>query len=87
MEQSQPLAHCRSSMITREELKLIPTPAGSATHQPIPNYEIARALAETLSFRQLSVVRQEYAVSGDGMKMFGVLDFETTLMAVVFPSE
>jgi hypothetical protein len=33
---------------------------------------------ETLSFRQISVVREEYAVSGDGMKMFGVLDLETT---------
>ncbi len=33
---------------------------------------------ETLSFRQISVVREEYAVTGDGVKMFGVLDLETT---------
>src|SRR6266852_788704 len=78
MEQSQLLAHCGSSKITREELKVIPTPAGSATHQPIPHFEIVGALVETLSFRQISVVREEYAVSGDGMKMFGVLDLETT---------
>ena len=78
MEQSQLLAHCGTSKITREELKVIPTPAGSATHQPLPHYEIVGALVETLSFRQISVVREEYAVSGDGMKMFGVLDLETT---------
>src|SRR6266700_1554177 len=78
MEQSQLLAHCGSSKITREELKVIPTPAGSATHQPIPHFEIVGALTETLSFRQISVVREEYAVTGDGMKMFGVLDLETT---------
>lgn len=78
MEQSQLLAHCGSSKITREELKVIMTPPGSPTHQPIPHYEIVGALAETLSFRQISVVREEYAVSGDGMKMFGVLDLETT---------
>ncbi len=78
MEQSQLLAHCGSSKITREELKVIPTPAGSATHQPLPHFEIVRALVETLSFRQISVVREEYAVSGDGMKMFRVLDLETT---------
>lgn len=78
MEQSQLLAHCGSSKITREELKVIPAPPGSPTHQPIPHYEIVGALAETLSFRQISVVREEYAVSGDGMKMFGVLDLETT---------
>jgi len=59
-------------------LKVIPTPAGSATHQPFPHFEIVGALVETLSFRQISVVREEYAVSGDGMKMFGVLDLETT---------
>jgi hypothetical protein len=33
---------------------------------------------ETLGFRQISVVREEYAVSSDGMKVFGVLDLETT---------
>ncbi len=78
MEQSQLLAHWGSSKITREELKVIPTPAGSATHQPLPHFEIVGALVETLSFRQISVVREEYAVTGDGMKMFGVLDLETT---------
>jgi hypothetical protein len=59
-------------------LKVIPAPPGSPTYQPIPHYEIVGALAETLSFRQISVMREEYAVSGDGMKMFGVLDLETT---------
>ena len=78
MEQSQLIAHCGSSKITREELKVIPTPAASLTHQPLPHHEIVGALVETLSFRQISVVRDEYAVSSDGMKMFGVLDLETT---------
>ncbi len=78
MEQSQLLAHCGTSKITREELKVIPTPPGSSTHQPLPHFEIVGALLETLSFRQISVVREEYAVSGDGMKVFGVLDLETT---------
>jgi hypothetical protein len=59
-------------------LKAIPTPPGSLTHQPIPHHEIVGALVETLSFRQISVMREEYAVSGDGMKLFGVLDLETT---------
>jgi hypothetical protein len=78
MEQSQLLAHCGSSKITREELKVIQTPTGSPTHQPLPHYEIIGTLVETLGFRQISVVREEYAVSSDGMKVFGVLDLETT---------
>jgi Domain of unknown function (DUF932) len=78
MEQAQLLAHCGSSKITREELKLIPTPEASATHQPIPHNQIVEALVEGLSFRHISAIREEYAVSSDGMKMFGVLDLETT---------
>src|SRR5258705_5722745 len=78
MEQSRLLAHCGSSKITREELKVMPTPRGSSTHRPLPHFEIVGALVETLNFRQISVVREEYAVSADGMKMFGVLDLETT---------
>src|SRR5439155_8251751 len=63
--------------ITRQELQLIPTPPGTSTHQPIPHYEIVQALVETLGFRHIGVVRDEYAVSPDGMRMFGVLDLET----------
>src|SRR6185436_17808781 len=40
--------------------------------------EVVDALIETLGFRKIAVVRDEYAVSRDGMKMFGVLDIEPT---------
>ncbi len=63
--------------ISREELARVPTPPATATHQPIPHHQIVEALAESLSFRQIGVVQEEYAVSKDGMKMFGVLDLET----------
>lgn len=78
MQQAQLMAHCGTSKITREELKVIPTPAASETHQPLAHHEIVGALIETLSFRQISIVRDEYAVSADGMKMFGVLDLAAT---------
>jgi hypothetical protein len=78
MTQSQLLTQCGSSKIGREELKAIPTPEASATHQPIPHHEIVEALVEVLGFRQISVVREEFAVSADGMKLFGVLDLETS---------
>src|SRR5438445_5011406 len=62
--------------ITREELALVPTPPATNTHRPIPHYEIVQALIETLGFRHIGVVRDEYAVSPDGMRMFGVLDLD-----------
>jgi hypothetical protein len=63
----------------REELLLVPTPPATETHRPIPHGEIVRALIETLGFRHIGVVHDEYAVSPDGMKMFGVLDLATEM--------
>ncbi|HMO81184.1 MAG TPA: hypothetical protein PKA76_15300 [Pirellulaceae bacterium] len=68
------VAHCGARKVTREELKEIPVPEGTRTHQPLSHYEIVDVLDEALSFRHLEVKRDEYAVSGDGMKMFGVMD-------------
>src|SRR5713226_9554207 len=78
MDQTQLLAHCGSNKINREELCMVPTPEGTESHHPLAHHLIVEALAETLAFRHIGVVRDEYAVSEDGMKMFGVLDLETT---------
>lgn len=68
------LAHCGSRKVTRDELKEIPVPEGTRTHQPLSHYAIVEVLEEALSFRHITVERDEYAISGDGMKMFGILD-------------
>jgi Domain of unknown function (DUF932) len=67
------------SKIGRTELAQIPVPQATATHRPVPHHEIVEALVETLSFRHIAVVNEEYAASNDGMKMFGVLDLETQM--------
>jgi len=66
-----------NTKIGRAELARVSTPEATATHRPIPHHEIVEALVETLSFRQIGVVNEEYAVTPDGMKMFGVLDLAT----------
>ena len=63
--------------LTREELSRVETPAATATHKPIPHIAVVEKLIEALSFRQIGVVREEYAVSSDGMKMFGVMDLSS----------
>src|SRR5712692_4132115 len=65
--------------IGRQELEQIPVPEATLTHKPVPHHVIVEALVETLSFRHIGVVNEEYAVSFDGMKMFGVLDLETQM--------
>jgi len=62
--------------LSRDELALVPTPPATATHKPIPHIEIVSGLMETLRFRHISIVRDEYAVSKDGMKMFGVMELD-----------
>ena len=79
MSETSTLIGYSGRTIGREELALVPTPPATETHRPIPHHEIVRALVETLGFRHIGVVHDEYAVSPDGMKMFGVLDLETEL--------
>lgn len=78
------LAHSGTARITREELKLITAPEETRTHRPVAHHLIIEALLETLSFRHIHVTRDEYAVSLNGMKMFGVLDLETEFRGVCF---
>ena len=63
--------------LTREELARVATPAATATHKPIPHIAVVDKLIEALSFRQIGVVREEYAVSSDGMRVFGVTDLSS----------
>lgn len=67
------LSHARSVLIGRQDLKDLPTPEPTATHFPIPHWRFVEALAETLHFRHLEIVAEEYAVSHDGMRFFGAL--------------
>ena len=64
--------------LDRQQLALVPTPPGTATHRPVPHIEVVNALIQTLGFRHIAVQREEYAVDRTGMKFYGVLDLATT---------
>jgi hypothetical protein len=68
------VAHCGAHKVNREELMEIPVPKGTKTHQPLSHYQIVQVLEEALTFRYLEVVKEEFAVSQDGMKMFGIME-------------
>ena len=84
MSETSTLIGYKGRTIPREELALVPTPPATDTHRPVPHNEIVQALVETLGFRHIGVVHDEYAVSPDGMKMFGVLDLETEMHGARF---
>jgi hypothetical protein len=77
MESSTLVAHCGTQKITRPDLRNLPVPESTGTFKPIPHHEVVEALIETLGFRKIGVVRDEYAASPDGMKLFGVMDLES----------
>ena len=73
MSETSTLISC-TGKITREKLAKLPTPPATETHIPIPHAAVVETLVETLSHRHIGVVGEEFAVSSDGMEMFGVLD-------------
>ena len=76
MSETSTLLSC-TGKISRAELTQVPTPPATTTHLPIAHIQVVETLVETLSLRQIGVVAEEFAVSKDGMEMFGVLDLET----------
>jgi hypothetical protein len=71
------LAHAGTHKLSRPELVHILPPEPTATFKPISHAELVERMIEGLTFRQINVIRDEYAVSEDGMKLFGVLDLES----------
>lgn len=68
----------------REDLSLIPTPPATDTFKPIAHAALIDELEQSLSFRHIRVVRDEYALTPDGMKLFGLLELDAEFEGVRF---
>ena len=84
METGTLIAHVDTERIDRQQLALMPTPAGTDTHKIIPHIEVVNAIVETLGFRHIAVHREEFAVSRDGNKMFGLMELDQTFTGCRF---
>ena len=71
------MAHRGAARFTREQLAAIAVPEATESFKPIPHISVVNSLTEALGYRHISVVADEFAVSEDGMKFFGVLEIET----------
>lgn len=72
------MAHAGAQKLTRQELALVPCPESTDTFKPFPHIELINQLTEALARRQLSILREEYAVTNDGMRMFGIAELTTS---------
>lgn len=78
------IAHCGADYLTREELTRLACPESTKSWKPIPHHEIVQAVIETLGYRHLNVVREQYAATPDGNKMFGVMEIDVELTGMRF---
>ena len=67
------MLHRDATLVGRQELLALQTPEATDTHKPIPHHQLVEAMVESLAYRKLDIVKDEYAVSSDGMRLFGFL--------------
>jgi hypothetical protein len=68
------ILHKGAERIGRQDLLALPTPDQTDTHKPIAHSRIVQGIIEALAYRKIEVVRDEYGISEDGMRMFGFLE-------------
>jgi Domain of unknown function (DUF932) len=67
------LLHAHSQLVGRQELRGLPVPEATRTHVPIPHADVVEALIQSLGYRNIEVVKDEYALTPDFMRMFGIM--------------
>ena len=78
------MAHCGTVKVDRHFLTQIGTPEETDTFKPIAHSTLIDAIEEALAYRRIRLVRSEFAVSKDGMKMFGLLEVNNEFDGIRF---
>lgn len=78
------IAHCGASRMNRGELLGLPLPEETGTFKPVSHYFLVQAIEEALAFRHISITKEEFAVTLDGMKFFAVLQVNAQYEGVNF---
>lgn len=69
------MMHAGGMRVTKEELALVSTPEATATHKPVPHIAVAELVTTEARNRGYEIASEEYGLSNDKSKMFGVLRF------------
>jgi Domain of unknown function (DUF932) len=74
-------AHTNTNLVTREQLRALPTVAGTSTFKPVAHIELVETLENQLNERGIQIARdasgllkEQYSLSENGLKLFGTLD-------------
>ena len=73
------IAHVDSGKVPYEKLGEYPVPEATGRWKPIAHLELVDTLKNQTN-SNYRIAREEYAVSNNGFKLFGVLDLESELV-------
>ncbi len=70
------LNHRHSRLVTLTEMKQILAPEGTDTWRPVRHIEVVNAIHEATASRGLSIAKEEYSVSSDDARLYGVIKLQ-----------
>lgn len=71
------MLHAGAAPATYDQLKALPMPAATATHVPIAHSAVADMVKYSLGFFGHEIVAEDYGVTPDGARFFGVLSLRS----------
>ena len=68
--------HGATELVTWDQLKQVPIPEATRTHQPVEHHQLFHRLAETLEVLNYSTENAEHLISHDGQRYVGKLNIQ-----------
>jgi hypothetical protein len=73
------IAHVDTAKVTIEQLESIVPPQSTRYWRPVAHIELVNTLKGELSSRSMPTIREDFAVSANGCKLFGTFDLDSEL--------
>ena len=71
------MLHAGAAPVPYAELQQLPVPASTDTHVPIPHHAVVDMVKYSLGFWGHEIVEEDYGVTADGARFFGVLSLKS----------
>ena len=80
MSESTLIAHKDTALVSYTDLANIATPKSTQYWRPVSHLELVDTLKGELAVRGLEVIKEQYAVGHNGMKLFGTFDLAARML-------
>jgi len=71
------MLHAGASPVEYDALRQLETPPATATHVPLPHFRVVDLIAHSLAYYGHQIVEQNFGITPDGMRFFGVLSLKS----------